>query len=281
MDHPAFDNASEGWIDLTGATQASMLRELATQGAIARLSLTDGPTMTARVAAGFKAVKAVDWLWLWRAATRAAMRDIITIPGLRVLDVFSLSGGGRLPSFAACATLQVVRINWDMNARDLLAIAACAPLRELGAQSARLDMRAIEALAGHPALERLDLERTHFDDAMAERLSASTSLRSLEIGDTPISRRGLAAIAGMTQLRELDLWATRFDIAELELLTGLPRLEYLSIGGIHDDRILAAGPLLRLLERLPALKRIWLTDIALDPAQVEELTSRYEHVRID
>lgn len=281
MDQPAFDDATPNWIGLTGVTPASALREFAKHGAIARLSLTDGPIMTARIAAGFKALKSVDWLWLWRTTTRAAMRDIIAIPDLRVLDVFTLSRGGRLPSFAGCASLQVTRINWEMTADDVLAITDCASLQELGAQSARLNMRAIDALARHAVLERLNLESTNLDDDMAERLSASTSLHSLDIGGTPITCRGLAAIAGMKQLRELDLWATRLDIEALELLTGLPQLEYLSIGGTHDDRSLPSGPLLHMLQQLPALKRVWLTDIALNPAQVDALNARYEHVRID
>ncbi len=194
----------DDWTKLEGRVSAADIRGLGSKGAIEKLSLTKMPTLTAKVAQGLSSLQSVDELWLWCDVTRTAMRHVIAVPGLRILDILKLVKPGRLEPFSAASNLEVFRGNHYLSEEDLLQVVACRSLRELGAQGAGLSPRAIKAILDLPKLESLDLEGSAFTDAMAEELSASTSLRSLDVGATRITRTGLSSLCKMRQLRSLN-----------------------------------------------------------------------------
>lgn len=208
------------------------------------------------------------------------MNRLIVMPGLEMVDVLTINGKGRLSGFVNAKGLHTLRANCALRARDVIAIADCAGLRELGIQRAELSTKALDALCAMPALERLDLEATRFDDGMVERLCESTSLNWLELGATGLTRRGLQYLTRMRQLRGLDLWATPLAIKDFELLREFPALEYVSLGG-YIDASLDGEVLVPMLLSLPALKRIWLDGVKLDREQRAALEGRFKDLRIN
>lgn len=265
---------------LEGVICASDFRQLAKHGALQQLSVSNTPVVTERIARGMRSLISVDQAWLWCRITRTAMRHVLSIPGLRVLDVMHIAKPGRLADFSAALSLEVVRANQGLDADDLLAIATCRSLRELGAQGAELSPAIIDAILAIPHLASLDLESAGFDDTMAEQLNASTSIASLDVGSTLLSPVGLAHLCSMKQLRSLDLWYLPIQLSDLGRLADLPLLEYLSVGGCGDVPPFSADTLIPALSALPSLKRIWLDGIDVTPAQREDLFGRYDYVRI-
>lgn len=238
------------------------------------------PTLTAKAAQGLASLQSVDQLWLWCDVTRTAMRHVITLPGLRILDVLNIVKPGRLEAFKAASHLEIFRGNLSLTEEDLLQICTCKSLRELGVQGVGLSSRAIDAILALPKLEALDLEGSEFDDAMAEQISASTLLTSLDVGATRITRSGLDHLCRMRQLRSLDLWATFIQERDLDLLADLPNLEYVSVGEYADGASFNPETLLPRLNAIASLKRVWLDGVKLDPSCKASLEARYESVRI-
>lgn len=265
------DSAGPGdWVMVKGPFAAAELRALKQHGPIDRLSITRQPLVTAAVARGLEDVVSVDRLWLWCGITRTAMRHVVAIPGLRVLDVFGLKSPGRLAGFADNTSLQVFRGNLCLSGADLVEVAACPSLTELGAQGGDLTASAFDALLGMIHLETLDLEGTRFDDTMAARLYARASLRRLYVGNTPLTREGLEHIARFRQLRALDIWATAITEPDIDVLAGMPHLEYLSLGsaGAGGGRpAFNAQTLLPRLQAIPSLKHVFLDGVPVTDGQ--------------
>lgn len=271
----------DDWAKFEGRISTADIRRLRTKGAIEKLSLTKMPTLTARVAQALSYLQSVDQLWLWCDVTRTAMRHVIAVPGLRILDVLNIVRPGRLESFSDASNLEVFRGNHCLTEEDIVQVAKCKSLRELGVQGAGLSSRAIEAILELPKLQSLDLEGSEFDDAMAERISASTLMTSLDVGATRITGAGLKHLCKMTQLRSFDLWATTsIHENDLDLLAELPNLEYVSVGECSDVASFKAETLLPRLSAVSSLKRLWLDGIELDASQRASLEGRYESVRI-
>lgn len=273
---------NDNTVDLEGTISAADLRLLAKNGPIGKLSLTRMPKLTARIAMGLSSLPSVDHMWLWCDVTRTAMRHVVSIPGLRVLDVLDVVKPGRLEGFSAALSLEVLRANLSLSAEDMLEISTCHSLRELGAQGAELSGDVISALLKMPNLTALDLEGSQFDDAMAEQISVSTTITSLEVGATRLSAAGLAHLCTMKQLRSLDLWAIGIQESDLALLAALPMLEYVSIGDHENDHrpSFRGDAVVSALSALPSLKGIWLDGIDLTLAQRDALSARYEYARI-
>jgi len=270
----------DGWVELKGPIKAKDLRSLGRLGELKRLSVTKQRLLTAEVARGFSAIKSARQLWLWCNVTRTAMRYVIAIPGLEVLDVLDVKPPGRLTGFSSATTLEAFRCNVGLSEADLLEIASCRSLRELGIQSSTLTPQALDALLEVPELQSLDLEGTSFDDAMAARINTSKSLRSLDVGATLLTRSGLEHICRMTQLRSLDLWATKITEADIDLLAKMPHLEYLSVGGVEGDTTFDARTLLPRLQAICSLQRVWLDGVQLSEDEKAILEKRYTSVRI-
>ncbi len=132
-----------------------------------------------------------------------------------------------------------------------------------------------------PQLQSLDLEGTGFDDAIAALVIDNAFLHSLDVGLTKLSGKGLAHLCTMKNLRSLDLWATCIKEDDLDLLAGMP-LEYLSIGCVDDDESplpFSVTSVLKKIEALPALKRIWLDGLDLNAEHLAEFKHRNITVR--
>jgi hypothetical protein len=267
-------------VELKGPFVAADLRRLASLERIENLALTGQPLVTVAIARGLASLKSVTRLWLWCDVTRTAMRYVVAIRGLQVLDVLNVRPPGRLKGFSAASSLEVFRCNHCLNDLDLIEIAACRSLKEIAAQSASLTMAALEALLDIPGLQSLDLEGSNFDDRFAARLSKSQTLRSLDVGATRLTREGLKQICRMTQLRSLDLWSSQITEPDVDLLAELPHLEYLSIGQLDGETIFNADTLLPRLRAIRSLERIWLDGVILSPTARAELDERYKYVRV-
>lgn len=248
-------------------------------GPVDMLSITRPCTINARSACRLRALPSVRRLWLWCDVTRAAIRHLVSMPGLEVMDVLDIKGKGALSGFDRATQMHSFRSNCGLSCRDVVAIAECSTLRQLGIQNAELTPKALDALCSLPHLESLDLEGTQFDDAMARRMSESLSLKWMELGATRLTRSGLESLLLMTQLRGLDLWATQLAVEDFVLLRNLPALEYVSIGGYIDTPIDGSALMPSLLS-LPALKRVWLDGVTLDSAQIALLERRFDVVHI-
>jgi len=272
--------ANDDWTERHGRVTVADIKRLRNGIAISKLSLTETPTLTARLAQALATLPAVDRLWLWCDVTRTAMRHVLAIPELRILDVLAIVKPGPLDGFSTAGHLEVFRGNGCLTEADLFEISRCMPLRELGAQGAKVSPQAIDAILTLPRLETLDVEGSAFNDVMAAQVSASTSLTSLDVGSTRITGAGLRSICKMTQLRSLDLWATAITEDDLDFLARLPNLEYLSVGDCEGDSTFHGESLLPRLAAIGSLKRVWLDGVSLDASHAEILAARYESVRI-
>jgi hypothetical protein len=264
---------------VAGHPSQAQIDELAQLPRVAGLSINNRSLLGAHRARGLAHLR-VERLWLWTSVTAPAMRHLLQMPALRELDVLRLTLPVRLEPFRPARGLEVVRINCRLPASAVLRIAACDSLRELGLQGAELTPAVVDALLALPGLEALDIEASGFDDAMAKKLAASASLVSLDVGATRLTRTGLAHLAGMASLRNLDLWATDIQADDLALLERLPKLEYLSVGGCDGDTRFDPQALTDRLLALPALERVWLDGVVLQPKQVSALEERLGSVRI-
>ena len=273
-------NTRDGWVKLKGPIRPADIRALRGRGHIEKLSIIDSPLLTARVAQGFTALTSVSQLWLWCDVTRTAMRTVLAIPALKVLDVLCITAPGKLGGFAAATSLETFRGNHYLSEADILEVTTCQSLREIGAQNASISPCVIDALLSLPQLESLDLEGTVFDDAMAKQISTSTRLASLDLGATRLTRLGLSHLCQMKQLRSLDLWATSIEENDIDLLAQLPGLEYLSIGDTEGSERFDAETLLPRLAAIRSLQRIWLDGVAINPQQLAQLESRFSYVRV-
>ena len=274
----------KGWYCLKGDITPETVQALQDVGHIEKLSITHIPLITVRHVRLLKELQSLGQLWLWCDIKRRAMRHLMELPGLAILDILCIRGPGSLGNFEKARTLEVFRANHCLNETDVIQIAKCKSIKTLGIQNALLTDASLAAILGLPYLESLDIEATRFDDKMARALSRSCALSSLDIGATKISVNGLKHIVSMKSLRSLDLWETRLNEDELGLLSELPNLEYLSIGNIEGNTegcpALDIDRILPLLLGLPSLKRIWLDGIKCNPEHQKILETKFDSVRI-
>ena len=254
------------------------LRNLCSQGRFEFLSLTKQPLIMAKVAKELTALSSVRSLWLWCPTTRTALRHVISIPGLEILDILEIRYPGALENFSEATQLKEFRCNGSMSEDDLLEVSRLPNLEELAAQNASLSTKALDAILGMSRIRNLDLEATALNDNMAAVLATSSTIETLEIGATRVTAKGLRSICTMSQLRSLDIWALDIQEKDLEILGSLPNLERLSLGGYDGQTTLTSKGVLPRLAQLPSLKRIWLDGIALSSSERAALEERYEYV---
>ncbi len=278
MNSPKPDD--RGWYSIAGEPTAAALRPLRSLQHIDQLSITKSRRITVRHAKALRALAPIKWLWLWCKVTRTAMQHIIQIPGLEELDVLNITAPGSLSGFESAASLHTFRTRFLLKEIDVLAIAKCAMLQELGIQGTELTPKAVAALLSLNQLHSLNVEASNFDDAIAQRLSTSSVLENLDVGATQLTRVGLKHLVSMQQLRSLDLWATALVEDDLELLAELPNLEYLSVGNYAHLPAPDAARLVPLLLSLPALKQVWLDGVKVTAEQEAALALRLESVHI-
>ena len=237
-----------GWYSIEGRFDDSTIDQLQRLGPLERVSVTKIPLVTVQIARALCTLQAKR-LWIWCDITRRAMRHLIRTRGLRVLDALCLRGPGHLANFDRADDLEKFRANHYMTESDLLQVARCAGLTEIGAQGAAISLSALSALLALPKLASLDLEGTRFDDKMAKRISRSTTI-------TPLTER------------------------DLVLLLDLPDLEYVSLGNYDGLPSLDAEAVTALLLASPNLQRAWLDGIRLQPSQKAALEGKLESLRL-
>lgn len=269
----------DGLVSIKGPFSEKDLRTLEKYCKIEKLSLTDQPVVTAKIASGLSSLQSVCQLFIWSSITRTAMRHVISLPDLEILDILEIRHPGRLSKFSEAISLKKFRCNHYMTESDLLEISTLPMLQELGAQNSSISQRSLEALLQMPRLEHIDFEATGFNDEMATIISKSNRIKHLEIGATKLTSEGLKKISGMSQLQALDIWSTNIHESDLKLLSKLPNLEYLSLGGCIDQPRFKAKGILPYLKDMPSLKRLWLDGIVLTENEKKELEETYEYFR--
>lgn len=255
------------------------VRQLKQLGSIEKLSLTKIPLVTVKSAQRLANLR-VESLWLWCDITRRAMRQVMQLPGLRVLDVLCIKGPGQMGNFRKANDLVEFRCNYCMTEADLMEVTQCAGLREVGAQGAEISDKSIAALLSLPDLSSLDLESTCFNDKMARQLSRSRTIQSLDLGATRITGVGLEHLVQMKQLMAIDLWATDIVENDLQLLLGLPNLEYVSFGNYDSCPQLDSERITEFVLKSSSLKRVWLDGIRLEATQKKDLEEKLDSLRI-
>ena len=268
-----------GWYGLERDVTPEAVAQLHVHSPVVKLSLTKIPLVSVKLAQRLHGLQ-VDRLWLWATVTRRAMQHIVQLPGLRVLDVLDIRGPGILGSFHRAHRLEEFRANCGLKAMDLIEVAQCGSLKELGAQNAALTRDALAAILELPQLRTLDVEATRFDDKLAKQLSRSPTIEALDVGATRLTGAGLAHLTHMQQLKSLDLWATRITESDLPLLLQFPQLEYLSLGNYDGFQQLNAEAVCNTILQLPHIKRVWLDGVHLQPAQKEALEQKLESLRV-
>lgn len=270
--------SDDGWCKVTHL-DPDTVEELRSIGHIEKLSLRDLRVVTVKHARLLAGLPSVGQLWIC-GATRPAIRHLVRLPGLRELFVLSLERPGRIAGFDKANTLEIFRTSDDMTEREVLDICQCKTIKELGIQRAQLTMESIEALLSLPALERLDIECTRFNNKMARVLARSETIIGLDLGATDITRIGLQHLVSMKRLTALDLWATALTEDDLELLRQLPALEYLSLGNYDHLPSLDPARIMALLMALPNLTNVWLDGVDVSANDREILEKKLERVRI-
>jgi hypothetical protein len=268
------------WASIQGFLKPEKIKPLFKRGHLDKLSLSNCSTLTSKTAKELRKLGSIRQLWLWCDVTRAALRQIILIPDLEVLDILEITRPGQLTGFSEAKTLKELRCCFDLTESDLLAFASCRTIRELVVQNSYLSPKVVKALLQMPMLESLDIESSNFDDNLAVQISESSSLLTLEIGGTTLTGKGLKHICRMKQLQNLDLWATNIIEEDLDLLAELPNLKYLSVGGYAENENFEANTLIPRLTAVESLERIWLDGIKLTEAQESNLREKYKTVRI-
>ena len=217
-----------------------------------------------------------QWLRLWCQVTRSAFRQTLLTPELHTLDVLDLRGDGKLRGLEHARSLRTLRVCNGLTAQDLIRVARCTGLRELGAQGAALSASAIAALADMPELQALDLETAALNNRVAWRLAQSRSLTRLDLGGTRITRVGLQHLLRLQGLQALDLWSTRLSVDDLRLVLNMPQLSDLSVGQTMNTTRLDADGITRLLLDCPSLKRVWVDGVDLQPEHLQALRARLD-----
>jgi hypothetical protein len=270
----------DDWIRIQGFLDTKTIKSLFKKGHLDKLSLSKCSKLTSKIAKELRKLESVRQLWLWCDVTRAAMRQIILIPNLEVLDILDISRPGQLTGFSEAENLKEFRANCWLKEADILAISSCHSLVELGVQNSTVSRKVIEAILTMPMLESIDLEASNFDDNFAASISESNLLLSLEVGGTKLTGKGLKHICRMKQLQNLDLWATNIIEEDLDLLMELPDLKYLSVGGYAGNENFQAETLIPRLNAIQSLERVWLDGVKLTETQENGLREKYKYVRI-
>lgn len=266
-------------VSIEGPYSENDLKSLGVYGEINKLSLTKLKNFTVKIAEGLCSLKSVKELFLWSSVNRTAMRHVIAIPGLEVLDILEIRNPGKLVRFSEATELQKFRCNHYMNEADLLEISNLPKIQEIGAQNSEITRRSLEALICSQYLTSLDLEATNFTDKLAEIIGRSQTIKHLSVGASKLTAKGLQSISAMSQLESLDIWSIDIDEADLEPLSRLQNLKYLSVGGFEGQTRLTFKGVMPYIDELPYLTSLWLDGIALSDDEQLRMHNKYEYFR--
>lgn len=266
-------------VSIEGPYSENDLKSLGRYSEIEKLSLTKLKNLTVKIAEGLCSLKSVKELFLWSSVNRTAMRHVITIPDLEILDILEIRNPGKLMKFSEAVELQKFRCNHYMSEADLLEISNLPKIREIGAQNSEITRRALEELLCLPYLTNLDLEATKFTDKLAAIIAASQTIKHLSVGASKLTAKGLRSISTMSQLESLDIWAIDISEADLAPLSKLQNLKYLSVGGYEGQTRLTFKGVMPHIDELPSLRSLWLDGIILSDSEKLNMNNKYEYFR--
>lgn len=266
-------------VSIEGPYSASDLRSLNKYEEIDKLSLTKLKNLTVKISEGLCSLKSVKELFLWSSVNRTAMRHVITIPDLVILDILEIRNPGKLINFSEAIALQKFRCNHYMSEADLLEISNLPKIQEIGAQNSEITKRALEAFLCLPYLTSIDLEATNFTDKLAAIIATSKTIKHLSVGASKLTAKGLKSISAMSQLESLDIWSIDASETDLAPLSKLQNLKYLSVGGYEGQTRLTFKGVMPYIDELPSLKSLWLDGIILSDAEKQNMNTKYEYFR--
>lgn len=273
------DNRKLSVLSIPAPTSARQIRTLTPSEPVGELHLSPDRVLDAKRAEALVEWPPVTTVSVYAPTTKAALRRLLSLPGLEALYLSDLCQHGSLSQAPRPASLRTFRCDW-LHSKDLLQLSTLLDPESFASHYANLSEPFVKNLLNLSNLKHLDLEGSNLDDGLVELLATSRQIERLYLGATRIGPAGLQNICTMEQLTELDTWALKLEECDLECLTALSKLEYLSLGGYEGQSGLTAQGVLPLLERLPVLKSLWLDGIALSVAEIEMLKQRYEHVQV-
>lgn len=269
----------ENSILIEGPYSSKDISSLKMHGKLDKLSLTKLRNLTVMIAKELSGLQSVRHLFIWSSVNKTAMRHVITMPGLEVLDIFEIRAPGKLKYFSEAINLTEFRCNHCLNESDLIELSNLPKVKEIGAQNSEVTKVALEGLLAIPSLENLDLEAANLTDKLAAILGASRSIKHLSVGASKITKNGLKSICKMEQLESLDIWSIDIDEDDLKSLLNLGSLRYLSLGGYEGQTRLKYKGILPYIEELPKLKKLWLDGVLLTDKEKLYLNEKYEYFR--
>ena len=98
-------------ISIDGIYSERDLQKLEKYSQIEKLSLTGRENITIKLAKSLANLKSVKHLFLWSSVNRTAIKHIISIPDLEILDILELQNPGKLKGFSETINLKEFRCN--------------------------------------------------------------------------------------------------------------------------------------------------------------------------
>lgn len=163
--------------------------------------------------------------------------DVDEVAAMKTLRHLALPPDLLLPSrglqkLAGIRSLQSLTMPHSrMNEEDMAAIAGMPALWRLDLEGTPMDGAMLEALTAAPRLKDLWLKNTGIDDALMEIIARIPALEWLIITDNPVTDAGLRALCRATRLRTLWLGGTGVTDAGVVTLAPLQSLTALNITG--------------------------------------------------
>ncbi|MFK7739667.1 MAG: c-type cytochrome domain-containing protein [Planctomycetota bacterium] len=166
----------------------------------------------------------------------------------------------KLKAFAQ-GPLRVTSIGDDS---PLLYVTCCGNSDEVGDD----EVAALAPLAEH--IFELDLARSRCGDAACATIAKMPRLTKLDLRGSKVSDAGVKQLAACAELRSVNLFGT--DVGDYSMLA-LERLKKLTRLYVWQTEV-SAKAVVRLRERLPALKVVHSADLPPPPAPTNERSSR-------
>lgn len=223
-----------------------------------------------------KEIASITELTVWSPMTRTALRDCLSIEGLKVLSLFELVSPGKVIDTSKVINLKKVNI-MSPSKVDMRIFVRLHHLTEMITHGADWSIESLTRLIAKP-LTRLELEGSRLSDDMVSIISSSNTITHLSMASTGLTGKRLAKIAQMSQLEWLDIWNTKVQASDLVCLTKLRNLNYLSIGGYCGQRYLDMEQAVAQILKIPNLTSLWVDNIFLTDEQLSRLKKHIEHV---
>ncbi len=262
-------------LGLDGDFDHSVLPMLAEHRELDFLSI-NSPNCDSKVLQNVRSAETLVWLWLRPAISDDGLKQIITMPALKNLDLSdnaAITGGPFVQtSSSTIEYLNVSRTGFDDA--GLAAVLKWPALRELYALDSNVtDHGLADADLSESLLTVLDLSDTELTSGALPQIAQLSELKMLELEGTAVADDNLEALNTLDSLFWLYLFDTQVTGAGLRKLR-LPSLQIISIDGPN----VTAADLEELVKHHPQLDWVDVQYSKLTDAETAALRARYPQV---